>query len=82
MATIEQVRAAMQHAPFVVRLLDGRAFTVEHRDFCAVSGRGRGVTIYEHGRANHIDVMLIQSVDHADPGTDADVGPTVERNGP
>ncbi len=81
MATIEQIRDAMQHAPFVVRLLDGRAFTISHRDFCAVSGnKGRGVTVYENGRANHIDVMLIQSVDHADPA-DADVGPAAESNG-
>ncbi|MFI5460430.1 MAG: hypothetical protein ACHRXM_33860, partial [Isosphaerales bacterium] len=66
------VRDAMRHAPFVVRLVDGRAFTINHRDFCAVSPEGRGVTIYEGGRANHIDVRLVVSVDHVDPTADVE----------
>jgi hypothetical protein len=73
----------MKHAPFVVRLVDGRAFTVKHRDFCAVSPlpKSRGLTIYEDGRANHIDVMLVVSLDHVDPSAEVDAGPAAESNG-
>jgi hypothetical protein len=76
MATIEQLRDAMRRAPFTpftVRLVDGRAFTIDHPDFIAVSRLpgGRGVTIYDADRVNQIDVLLITSLDYADQ-TDAE----------
>jgi len=79
MATIEQVRDAMQHAPFTVKLLDGRSFRINHRDFISVSPdrHGRGVAIHEGGHLIQVDVLLIQSLEYADPA--ANVEPT---NGP
>jgi hypothetical protein len=79
-ATIEQVRDAMRHAPFTLRLVDGRSFTIKHRDFISVPPfpQGRAITI--HGEDKHvhqIDVLLVQSVDYPDP----DAAPPPESNG-
>jgi hypothetical protein len=82
--TIQQVRDAMHRmpfTPFTVHLIDGRSFIVNHPDFIAVSPepRDRGVTIYEGRRVHYLDVLLIQSLDHAD--LSADVGTSPEGNG-
>jgi hypothetical protein len=84
MATIEQISDAMHRVPFTpftVRLVDGRAFTVNHPDFVAVSPepRGRGVTIYEGKRVHDVDILLNQSVDRADRTKDVEASP--EGNG-
>ncbi len=83
MATIDQVRDAMHSVPFVpfsVRLVDGRSFTVRHPDFISVPShlRGRSVVIHEDRRVNHIDIPLVDSIDHPDT---ADVESSSEGNG-
>jgi hypothetical protein len=80
-ATIEQVRNAMRHAPFTVRLLDGRSFRVEHRDFISVPNfpRGKNVTIHEGRHVHAVDVLLIQSLDYLE--TEVEAGPASEGNG-
>jgi hypothetical protein len=81
MATIQQIREAMHRAPFtpfVVRLVDGRSFTVEHPDFIAVPRTDRGRTLVIHDeRMNLIDLLMVVSVDFAYP----DVSGAPEGNG-
>jgi hypothetical protein len=74
MATIEQVRKAMRNAPFTIRLVDGRSFHVEHRDFISVPNhpRGRNITLNEGRNTHEIDILLIQSLDFVEPELDAE----------
>ena len=79
MATIEQVRKAMRHAPFTIRLLDGRSFHVAHRDFISVPAfeRGRNVTLNEGRLTHEIDILLIESVEYEETSTE----PPTDGNG-
>ena len=83
MATIEQVRKAMRHAPFTIRLVDGRSFNVEHRDFISVPNfpRGRNVTLNEGRHTHEIDILLIQSLDYEGPETEAEAPISTHDNG-
>jgi len=69
----------MRHAPFTVRLVDGRSFKVEHRDFISVPNfpRGRNVMIHEGKHVHEVDILLIQSLDYLE--TEAETQP--ESNG-
>jgi hypothetical protein len=81
-ATIEQVRNAMRHAPFTIRLVDGRSFHVEHRDFISVPNfpRGRDITVHEGKITHEVDILLIQSIDYQE--REVESGPPADSNGP
>jgi hypothetical protein len=85
-ATIEQVRNAMRHAPFTVRLVDGRSFTVEHRDFISVPTlpRGRNITIHEGKHVHEVDILLVQSLEYVEIEGEGEggAGPSAGSNGP
>jgi hypothetical protein len=64
------IQTAMHRAPFtpfVVRLVDGRSFTIEPPDFISVpkNPRGRDLVIHD-GRTNLIEFALVVSVDFED----------------
>jgi hypothetical protein len=48
--TTEQFRAMLHQKPFLpftIRMADGRAFDVAHRDFVAISPTGRTAIVYQ-----------------------------------
>lgn len=62
--TIKEFAQANPFAPFVVRLNDGRRFTVPHPDYVSVSPLGGRVIIFDaqdHG--THISPLLVASVE-------------------
>jgi hypothetical protein len=80
MATVEQIRKAMQSQPFrpfTVYLVDGRTYTVKHPDFIAVpsSPRGREFVIYDDQGSHYLDLGLIVEVHQPD----ADAARVAER---
>jgi hypothetical protein len=83
LTTIEQVRKVMRHAPFKIRLVDGRSFTVEHRDFISVPNfaRGRDITLHEGRHTHEIDILLIQSLDYEEREVESEAGPAAGDNG-
>jgi hypothetical protein len=64
--TFNQIRQALTRQPFhpfLLILADGRSFTIEHPEFCAVSPTGREVTFYEADETQHfLDGRLIAEV--------------------
>ena len=59
-ATIRTVMHNQPFRPFNLHLADGRAFTITHPDFIAVSQNGREAILYdEEGGAHFIDILLI-----------------------
>lgn len=70
MATRDQLRTAMQRQePFLVRLTDGRSFTIRHRDFISVPAteRGRDVSIHDTGGLVLVDLLHIVSIEIPEP---------------
>ena len=64
--TTDQFRAMLhQHPfrPFTIRMADGRAFEVAHRDFVAMSPTGRTAIVYE-GNENFgvLDLLLMSEL--------------------
>lgn len=59
-------RLGLNFEPFVIRLSDGRAFEVPHRDFIAV-GRGVVVVLGEDDISHKIDALHIVSLDDPAP---------------
>jgi hypothetical protein len=62
--TTDQFRATLhQHPfrPFTIRMADGRAFEVAHRDFVAMSPSGRTVIVYESDESYSILDLLLMS---------------------
>jgi hypothetical protein len=61
--TGEQFRAVlhqMPFRPFTIRMADGRASEVRHRDFVAISPAGRTVFVYESEEAfSVLDLLLM-----------------------
>jgi hypothetical protein len=69
--TTEQFQATLhQHPfqPFVIRMADGRAFEVRHRDFVARSPSGRTVIVY-HDNENYsvLDLLLMSELEVQGP---------------
>jgi hypothetical protein len=50
--------------PFVLRLADGRAFSVPHPDFVAIAPRVVVVVSAADGSISHVEPLLIVSVDY------------------
>jgi hypothetical protein len=68
--TTEQFRAMLHQQPFRpfrIRMADGRAFDVAHRDFVAMSPTGRTVIVYQDGEDfNVLDLLLMTELQVAD----------------
>lgn len=58
-------RLGPEFQPFVIRLSDGRSFTVPHPDFIAV-GRGLVLLVDEEDRSHILDALHIVSIDRPD----------------
>ncbi len=67
--TTEQFRATLHQQPFrpfTIRMADGRAFSVAHRDFVAMSPSGRTVIVYESDeRYSILDLLLMSELEVA-----------------
>lgn len=66
--TADAIREAM-HAtpfvPFVLEVVGGKRYLVDHPDFLAVSRNGRTLTLYtEGGHSVTLDIGLIAQIDH------------------
>jgi hypothetical protein len=71
--TTEQFRATLHQfpfRPFTIRMADGRAFDVVHRDFVALSPSGRTAIIFVSDESYSIlDLLLMSELDvHAANG--------------
>ena len=62
--TTEQFRATLnQHPfrPFTIRMADGRAFEIAHRDFIAQSKTGRTVIVFQDDENYSVLDLLLMS---------------------
>lgn len=60
---------AQPFVPFSLRLADGRAIMVHHREFAAISPTGRTVVVYQpDGSYNLIDLLLVTDLEVKIPG--------------
>ncbi len=62
--TTEQFRATLHQSPFrpfTIRMADGRAFEVTHRDFVALSKTGRTVIVFQEDENYSILDLLLMS---------------------
>jgi hypothetical protein len=62
--TTEQFRAMLHQQPFrpfTIRMADGRAFDVAHRDFVAMSPSGRTVIVYQDDESLSVLDLLLMS---------------------
>jgi hypothetical protein len=62
--TTDQFRATLHQQPFrpfTIRMADGRAFEVAHRDFVAMSPSGRTVIVYESDESYSVLDLLLMS---------------------
>jgi len=62
--TIDQFRTTLhQHPfrPFLIRMADGRAFEVAHRDFVALSPSGRTVIVFQLDESYSVLDLLLMS---------------------
>ncbi len=64
---IASLTGAQPFVPFVLRMADGREFTVNHPDFVARSPAGRSVTVYDAGGVHILDARLIAELRHPEP---------------
>jgi hypothetical protein len=74
--TTEQFRATLHQTPFhpfKIRMADGRAFDVQHRDFVALSPSGRTVIVFGSDENYSIlDLLLMSELEvHASNGNAA-----------
>lgn len=65
--TTEQIKAALRATPFqpfTIRMVDGRSFPVEHRDFVSMSPSGRTISVF-YGRDEHsiLDMLLMSEIE-------------------
>lgn len=62
--TIKEFARAAPFVPFVVRMTDGRRFTIEHPDYVSVSPQGTRVIIYDRKEhETHLSGLLVASVE-------------------
>lgn len=62
--TTEQFRATLHQQPFLpftVRMADGRAFEIAHRDFVALSPSGRTVIVFQTDESYSVLDLLLMS---------------------
>jgi hypothetical protein len=69
--TTQQLRAALHSTPFrpfVIRMADGRTFSIPHQDFLSVSPGGRTVVIYHpDDSASIVDLLLMTELELSPP---------------
>ena len=57
---LRNARDAVPFRPFSIRMADGRAFRVIHRDYISISPSGRTVVVYLNDEAfNVLDLLLM-----------------------
>ena len=65
--TTEQFQATLHQNPFhpfIIRMADGRAFEVRHRDFVSRSPSGRTVIVHQDNeRYSVLDLLLMSELD-------------------
>lgn len=65
--TTEQFRATIRlqsFRPFIIRMADGRSFSVEHPDFVALSPTGRTVIVFQRDDSYSVlDLLLMSELD-------------------
>jgi hypothetical protein len=65
--TTEQLRTAIRNSPFrpfVIRMADGRTFSIPHPDFLSISPAGRTVVIYHpDDSASIVDLLLMTEIE-------------------
>ena len=70
--TVEQFRDTLrQHPfrPFTIRMVDGRSFDIEHRDFVAQSPSGRTVIVFQADSYSVLDLLLMSELQvHSENG--------------
>jgi hypothetical protein len=70
--TVEQFRATLRQQPFrpfTIRMVDGRSFDVEHRDFVAQSQSGRTVIVFQADSYSVLDLLLMSELQvHSENG--------------
>ena len=68
--TIDQFRATLHNQPFrpfTIRMADGRAFYVAHRDFVAQSRTGRTVIVFQEDEDYSVlDLLLMSELEVSD----------------
>jgi hypothetical protein len=71
--TTEQLRTAQRTTPFqpfIIRMADGRTFSVPHPDFLSISPAGRTVVIFNvDGSANVLDRLLMTELELSAPSS-------------
>jgi hypothetical protein len=71
--TTEQLRTAQRTTPFqpfIIRMADGRTFSVPHPDFLSISPAGRTVVIFNvDGSANVLDRLLMTELELSAPAS-------------
>ncbi len=69
--TIEQLRTALQaqpFRPFSLRMADGRALQVPHREFLSTSPGGRTIIVYRADESfSIVDLLLVNELDFQPP---------------
>jgi hypothetical protein len=63
--TREQVEsAAASGIPFTLRMADGKAYSVPHRDYISIPPRGSYVIVYDdHGRFNVLPLLTMTGLE-------------------
>lgn len=62
--TTEQFRATLHQQPFrpfTIRMADGRAFEIAHRDFVALSPSGRTIIVFQSDEIYSVLDLLLMS---------------------
>jgi len=62
--TTEQFRATLHQQPFrpfTIRMADGRAFEIAHRDFVAMSPSGRTIIVFQSDENYSVLDLLLMS---------------------
>lgn len=62
--TTEQFRATLHQQPFrpfTIRMADGRAFEIAHRDFVAMSPSGRTIIVFQTDESYSVLDLLLMS---------------------
>lgn len=62
---LREARDAVPFRPFSIRMADGQAYEVPHRDYLSISPTGRTAIVYRTSTEAFrvLDVMLITSLD-------------------
>ncbi|HMF19080.1 MAG TPA: hypothetical protein VKE98_17860 [Gemmataceae bacterium] len=71
---LRAMREANPFRPFTIRLADGRALAVPHRDFVSQSPGGRTIIVYQSGNEEAFSVVDLYLVTELEVQAQADSG--------